>query len=308
MWAMDGREPVMRYLLTRGATPDLYQAAAMDDVDLIEAILTEDPEAIGVTVRFGRRHPHLGNGDKYVWALGGVDTPVELARRRGNGDAYALLLSRSPAEVRLLQAARAGDESTLRALLVDAPDILAPKPNSRTCEMLYASPIAAQLLLDRGVDPNIRDDGAGATALHHAAWRGEASIAEILLDAGADASLRDHQYDATPLGWANEAGRRDMMELILSRYRPDIVDAAWLGDTDRVRAILAHDPAMVDGYDGGRISPLRSAASYGRTEIVRILLEHGANRDLRSPHSGGTALDFAIERGHDEVVRLLRDR
>ena len=97
------------------------------------------------------------------------------------------------------------------------------------------------------------------------------------------------------------------MNLILDGYRPDIVDAAWLGNAQRVLEILALHPELVDGPEEGRVSPLRSAASNGRAEIVRILLDHGADPHARSPVSGGTALDFARERGHEHVVRLLSD-
>src|SRR5262249_55195344 len=45
-------------------------------------------------------------------------------------------------------------------------------------------------------------DSMGATALHHAAIRGRASLTRVLLDAGADISIRDDEHSSTPLGWA----------------------------------------------------------------------------------------------------------
>ena len=95
------------------------------------------------------------------------------------------------------------------------------------------------------------------------------------------------------------------MALLLERHAPDIVDAAWLGDTQRVRALLAENPALVHGLEGGRVSPLRSAAWNGRADVVRVLLDHGADPTIPHAESGKTALDFARERGHSSVVALL---
>jgi ankyrin repeat protein len=95
------------------------------------------------------------------------------------------------------------------------------------------------------------------------------------------------------------------MNLILLRHPPDVVDAAWLGDADRVRVLLARDASLVDGLDDGKVSPLRSAAWCGHLDVVRVLLEYGADASIPNPENGKTALDFARERGHAEIVTLL---
>ena len=40
------------------------------------------------------------------------------------------------------------------------------------------------------------------TALHVTAEHGGVDLAQVLLDAGADPSIRDDKYQATALGWA----------------------------------------------------------------------------------------------------------
>lgn len=204
----------MRYLLERGAKPDLFQAVLLDDVSLVERIVAEDPTALDVRVRFGVSHPHLGFGDKYVWALKGADTPVELARRRGSMATYAWLLERSPPDTRLLQAARRGDRPEMDVILDANPDLLASLPDPMLCEMLCASAEAVHLLLARGVDLDVRGEEHGATALHYAAWRGLPTVALALLDGGADSASRDRDFNATPLGWARVARRDDMITLL----------------------------------------------------------------------------------------------
>ncbi len=59
---------------------------------------------------------------------------------------------------------------------------------------------------------------------------------------------------------------------------------------------------------GQRSSSLHYAACFGRASVVKVLLKHGANPDLRD-EEGKTALDKARERGeesHREVVQILQ--
>ena len=52
-------------------------------------------------------------------------------------------------------------------------------------------------------------------------------------------------------------------------------------------------------------TPLMIASLNGRTEVVRVLLAAGADKDLRNNY-GKTALDYAIERKKDACAALLR--
>lgn len=224
MWAAGGREDVMRRLLEHGATHDLYLAVLVDDVSMAERLLETDPSAIDVRVRFGVSHPHVGYGDKYVWSLNGADTPVELARQRDKPETYAFLLERSPPDVQLLQASRRADVGAMADILAAHPVLIAPGSGSlseaRTCEVLHGSPEGARFLLEKGVDANARDDQAGATALHHACWSGQALLARTLLEGGADPDIRDREHEGTPLEWARHSGTYEAMKSVLEGRRP----------------------------------------------------------------------------------------
>lgn len=305
-WAVQGREEVMRFLLDQGARPDLFQAVLLDDVTLIDSILEAEPTAIDVRVRFGETPEHIG-GDKYVWALGGADSPLELARMRGAEAAYQRLLRDSSPAALLLQASRREDRGELTRLLANGPSAIRSLAESDVAEILHGSAAGAEAMMRAGADPNSRGSG-GTTALHHAAWRGSVELGRVLLEGGADAGIREDSYDATALGWANENGQTEMMDLIQAYWEPDIVDASWLGLSTRVAAILSARPETVDGYESGRISPLRSAAWCGHADVVRVLLDYGADPSLRHPKSGQTALDFALQQGHEDIVALLSPR
>lgn len=71
-------------------------------------------------------------------------------------------------------------------------------------------------LLEAGVDPNVRDEGHGATPLHHAAWENRRRHVDLLLEHGADPSIRDRSYDGTPHGWASYAGHEELGSVLAS--------------------------------------------------------------------------------------------
>jgi uncharacterized protein len=86
----------------------------------------------------------------------------------------------------------------------------------------------AQMLVDRGVDPN-ETNGMGMAALHIIAGQGTVDAARWLLDRGADIHARDREFDSTPLAWAARAGREDMARFLLSRGASAVhpEDEAW---------------------------------------------------------------------------------
>ena len=66
-------------------------------------------------------------------------------------------------------------------------------------------PRLVDALLNAGVDIDSRRDD-GATALHLAAFDGDAALVKELLARGADLSLRDNVFHGTPAGWAHAGG------------------------------------------------------------------------------------------------------
>jgi RNA polymerase sigma factor (sigma-70 family) len=84
-----------------------------------------------------------------------------------------------------------------------------------------------------------------------------------------------------------------------------ILSAANDGDTDTVRAMLADDPKLLT-VNYGYWQPLHFAARAGRTDIVELLLDAGADPLSHVWWAGyHNPLEAARDRGHEQSVRLL---
>ncbi|KAF7994848.1 hypothetical protein HCN44_004320 [Aphidius gifuensis] len=78
------------------------------------------------------------------------------------------------------------------------------------------------------------------------------------------------------------------------------------GDLDQVRDIVENKNIDVNQMIDGR-TPLHYAADYGQNEVVRYLLDKGANANATDKH-GITTLLAAIWEGHTNCVKLLLEK
>jgi ankyrin repeat protein len=96
----------------------------------------------------------------------------------------------------------------------------------------------------------------------------------------------------------------------------DLPTACHTGDLARVQELLKQDPALAnkvgehEGYYLGAGAPLSNAAAVGRMDIVELLLDHGADPNLREEQFAprGKALYQAVYHGHYEIAKLLLER
>ncbi len=80
--------------------------------------------------------------------------------------------------------------------------------------------------------------------------------------------------------------------------------AARLGDAARVKALLAAGVDVNTKFRYGATA-LSYACDRGHIEVVRVLLEHGADINVKDTFYNATPLSWAVFKGHAEVVRLL---
>jgi ankyrin repeat protein len=85
-----------------------------------------------------------------------------------------------------------------------------------------------------------------------------------------------------------------------------LTDSVVGGDLRRVRESIERGANVNGGFDQS-IPVLEVAASFGRTEIVKVLIEAGADINLVRP-LGQTALKKAVIKQHIDTTRLLIEK
>jgi hypothetical protein len=84
------------------------------------------------------------------------------------------------------------------------------------------------------------------------------------------------------------------------------VQAAQFGQIDQLRALLDNTPELIDQANDRGMTALMAAAHGGHAEVVKMLLERGADVTCRDDR-GVSALDYAIRENKQEVARALLD-
>ncbi len=143
----------------------------------------------------------------------------------------------------------------------------------------------------------------------NAVQAGDAGRVEAMLSA--DPALKDARTPAGvhAVVLALYYGHGDVSKAILAR-RPvlDLHAAATVGDLPRVKQLVEADPASVGAYSADDFPPLGLATYMGHDAIVEYLLAKGADVNQVAKNRGRfTALTGAVSSGHREVVRRLLD-
>jgi ankyrin repeat protein len=186
-------------------------------------------------------------------------------------------------DVRLAQAARAGDRPKVDALLAAGVPVDSTEPD-------------------------------GSSALHWAVYRDDAAMTDRLLAAGANANLPNRNA-ATPLTLACTNASAAIVQRLLAAEAdpnaapsgaPPLVTCSAAGAENAVRMLLARGADVNAADTFRRQTPLMWAAAENHSAIVKLLIETGATLDARS-RGDFTALMFAVRQDAREAARLLID-
>lgn len=142
----------------------------------------------------------------------------------------------------------------------------------------------------------------GGTALHEAANNGHADIIRLLISRQAFVDQTDH-LGGTALHRAAANGHERVSQILIeagadvnASYDPFVV-------SDILRGVRFLKNKIIRLDSGGR-TPLHQAAMHGHILLTRLLLQNGADINLRDEY-GKTPLHVAAEAGYFDIVELL---
>lgn len=177
-------------------------------------------------------------------------------------------------------------------------------------------PDRVRLLIGHGVDVNASSPRSGRTPYQEARREGNHAIAEYLLQCGAKKIELD---PIETFALACIAGRRDevrvrlaedpaMLDKLGPRGRAELIHRAVDGkQPDGLRLIveLGIDVNAMIPASGLDRSPLHNAAGWGTLEMVKLLLELGADPSLRDATYHAAPIGWAWHAQREEVIEYL---
>ncbi|KAL9614732.1 MAG: hypothetical protein Q9167_000801 [Letrouitia subvulpina] len=174
-----------------------------------------------------------------------------------------------------------------------------------------------QLLLDNGADPNLQREKMGA-ALHIATKEGHVTIMRSLIERGAAIETVSWEY-GTPLYAASKHKSSMAIEVLLENgadpntasdeYGGALYSASENNSLAALQLLLeagANIHVSVTRHGKAGCTPLQVAARQNHKDVVRMLIENGADVNNKASIDG-SALYVASENGYIEIMQQLLD-
>lgn len=309
MAAWRNRGDCVRLLLERGADVRvrdhgdnayaLHFAAGAADLDVVTLLVEAGSDVVG-------------EGDDHQVGVLGWATCFARVRK----DVAAYLLAHG-AKLNLWSAIALDREDDVRGFIARDPSLLSARMSRnehRRTPLHHAAaknrPRMVRLLLDLGADPNA-SDAVGMTALTTASREhGDPAIVTMLLATGAKldflSALYLGRYEAAEAMLRDDPSRigpdgRDTIALHLSVSKKNIAAVRWL---------IAHGVdvnAKANVWDCSHTA-LHMTAESGAVDMARLLLDAGADPNIRDDKYDATVLGWAEYCEQPHVAELVRER
>jgi ankyrin repeat protein len=245
------------------------------------------PGWIGKKGEMELQYENQGKG----WSL--VHVEANALSNLGPDDIYSL---RKTDGRPFLVAVDEGDVDTVKTMIKKGVNYYQRARRGETALMIAAGRghlDVAQVLVKKGLDVNASSLD-GVTALMIAASCGQSNMVKFLLDNGADVNFKG------PLGCTAL-----LMALERRPGRHSQSDKALL---TTVSTLIDHGAPDLNVRDGRGFTPLWLATKQGEEDVVRILLDKGANVNMRAGETDYTPLMQAVATGCPSLVKVLLEK
>ena len=301
------------WYMGRGRSVKRTVKAAMEgDLDTIRACVDAEPELVHCNIRY-REPLYFAVGNNHLEAARFlIDSGAEITYKSGNRH------HQRPIE-------RAEDRGfgemaeLLKSSLEKRYDVLYRPEGEEIAALIRDHDLAAVLeYLDRSPESMRAVDARGNQPIHWAVLVKDVRIIRALAARGADLDAQRpdgaRPIDLTPGDYFHRGRHRaDFLRGFLIGLGAEcpIEHAAALGDLALVKECVRSDPACAgrvpDYFTWYTSSCLDNAIAAGDAAVVRYLLEHGADPNLRQPGLAprGSALLTAVAKGDMEIIDLM---
>ncbi len=274
---------VIRYLIDSGADINMRDEEGISPLD--DAVWRGSVDATAILIAHGAK---IADKEPRTGA-----TPVNEAAYRGNTQLLQYLLQFGPdlalADKKgftpLENAVRMGKPEAALLLLDSEAKSQKSKPSfdkALTIAISKDESTIIEALLHHGVKADAVT-ASGSTPLDLAALASAVKVTSILLTNGADPN-EDAKYGSSPLQ-----------------------DAALKGSTAIVGLLLDHGARPNQISTGSGSTALYNAASFGRADVVKLLLARGAEADLCGSQQV-TPYSIAVANGFPEIATEIQSR
>jgi ankyrin repeat protein len=338
-----GQVEVAHTLVKRGAD---VNASEMDGTTALHwAVRSGDVETTALLIRHGANvtAPNRYGATPLWLAAGSGNTALVDMLLAAGADAKATI---GDGETVLMAAARTNAGQAIRSLIKHGADPNATERWYGQTALMWAAaenrPEAARALIEGGARLNVRSTvlenvpnalrdmtlstfaWGGFTPMLFAARQGSFEAADVLIEAGADTSVKEPEFGITPLLIAITNGHFDVAALLVEKGKADLALTDETGRAALYAAVEMHSPEHIINRP-----PPRPSGKLDSLDLVKILLEHGANPNAqlrRAPRGGGSTqgegatplmraaktadvsmMRVLLDHGADPYVRLKRD-
>ncbi|KAK1240317.1 hypothetical protein MKX08_007759, partial [Trichoderma sp. CBMAI-0020] len=263
------------------------------------------------------------------------DTPMHLAAAKGHVNVVKLLCAKNPSirneengnnETPLILAAKRGHAAIVKELLHIPGSEGKENGSTEVWGDFYPLHSAASdghdelvrlLVTEEKYNVNIRRDPDQQTPIHVAVQNRSTTMMLLLIDLGADITAVDKGRD-TVLHFAASMGYLEACKALLSHMSDSGIEAIDLpndenetplyraccwGHTDVVRSLLDNG-ADCNKHCTEDCTPLHIAAYWRNSNVVRLLLDKAADYDAMDDYQS-TPIILAADQGHADVTAML---